>query len=626
MLLIPLLIVEAKKLKYPISSIPTELKHNADAVIREKHVEYEIISPEEIILKQRYAVSILKQTAAYKGVFKRYYNKLSSVNHIEANIYDASGKLVKRITGGDILDRSAISGFALFSDSRMKIIVPEKVHYPYTVEYSFQQTYKSVFYLNSWYVYEDYNTAIQQKSLLVTVPQNYEFRYKCLHIPSKVKKTQNDNLISYYWTIENVTAPITEPMAPPLYLNSPVVLMAPSEVTYKKYSGNFNSWSSFGDFFYQLNNNLDNIPTETITKVSSLLHNGMSDKEKVAAIYKFAQDKNRYVYVGIGIGGIQPYDAETVDRLSYGDCKGLSNYTYALLKKFGYNPLYTLAYAGNSKSFIDPQFPRDYFNHALLCLPLNNDTIWLECTNSQAPCGYIGNFTDDRHVLLAKETGGELVKTPTYTAEENSIVTHASIQIMGNGAASAEITSTYNGCSFGNIQSLYLKDEADRRKTILKSIQIPNFSLKNYSMAIREGEEAIIDKKLNLSMSGYYTIMGSRIILPLNTINKVDNIPPYSRNRKKPLLIKRNYREIDAYSITLPNSYKVDAIPDSITINTDFGLYHSSISVIDTIITYNREFKLNKGLFDKSRYNDFVDFMEKIMKYDNAQALLSEKR
>ncbi len=54
------------------------------------------------------------------------------------------------------------------------------------------------------------------------------------------------------------------------------------------------------------------------------------------------QDKTRYISVQIGIGGWKPMLADDVNKLGYGDCKGLTNYTKALLEAVDVPSYYTL--------------------------------------------------------------------------------------------------------------------------------------------------------------------------------------------------------------------------------------------------------------------------------------------
>jgi len=69
----------------------------------------------------------------------------------------------------------------------------------------------------------------------------------------------------------------------------------------------------------------------TIQEVTTLVSKASTNKEKAKLIYQYVQNKTRYISIQLGIGGWKPILASEVDRLGYGDCKALTNYTKALL-------------------------------------------------------------------------------------------------------------------------------------------------------------------------------------------------------------------------------------------------------------------------------------------------------
>ena len=78
--------------------------------------------------------------------------------------------------------------------------------------------------------------------------------------------------------------------------------------------------------------------------------------EKAKIVYRYVQDNTRYISVQVGIGGIQPIAAIEVDELKYGDCKGLTNYTQALLDIAGVESFYTIVQAGKEIVDFDSDF------------------------------------------------------------------------------------------------------------------------------------------------------------------------------------------------------------------------------------------------------------------------------
>lgn len=153
----------------------------------------------------------------------------------------------------------------------------------------------------------------------------------------------------------------------------------------------------------------DVLDVSTIEKIKSLVAGVTNPIEKAKIVYKFVQDKTRYISVQIGIGGWEPIAANQVDKVGYGDCKGLTNYTKALLDAVGITSYFTLVYAQQKRNIVK-DFSSMQGNHAILNIPNNGNDIWLECTSQTISFGFLGDFTDDRDVLVVTPEGGIIKK------------------------------------------------------------------------------------------------------------------------------------------------------------------------------------------------------------------------
>ena len=134
-------------------------------------------------------------------------------------------------------------------------------------------------------------------------------------------------------------------------------------------------------------------------------------QEQIKILYHYLQDETRYVNISIKTGGLKPFPAAFVTEKKYGDCKALTNYMKAMLSHIGITSYYSKIFAADAVKNIDKSFPSQQFNHVILCVPFEKDTIWLDCT-SKGPFNYLGTFTQNRDAYIIKKNSSFFAKTP----------------------------------------------------------------------------------------------------------------------------------------------------------------------------------------------------------------------
>ncbi|HEY4789556.1 MAG TPA: DUF3857 domain-containing protein [Bacteroidales bacterium] len=612
--------INAKEIKYKVSDIPKELRENARSIVRNEEIVFEISSIKSAVMKVTYAITILNKNGLDDAEFNEGYDKFHKISGIKGHIFDENGESVKRLAGDDIIDHSAISGISIYEDNRVKYIDPKYRTIPFTVEYSYEISYDGLFDFPEWDPQPHYNFAVEKSSYKAIVPKGMVFRYLEQNVPTKVSISSDQKNDTYYWEAKNLKAIIYEPYS--FRDLSPVVYTAPFDFEIEGYKGNLNSWENMGKWISVLNNGKDNLPDEAKKTIKDLVSNTDNDFEKIRKIYEYMQGKTRYISIQIGIGGWQPFDAATVNRLSYGDCKALTNYMKTLLEVAGIKSNYCLVHAGESAPFLYKEFPSTQFNHAFLCVPLKQDTIWLECTSQRLPCGFISDFTDDRDVLLIDNNESKIVHTKAYTAQENKETCTSHVTFESVGIGSAIIKTSYCGVKYDDGLRIMLADDVDKKKLIAADISLPSFDVQNYSFTDHRKIIPIIDEKVSVSFRSYGTQMGQRVFMPLNFVNRLTDIPERVRNRKTEVFVRRPSLEIDTVIYELPVNYKVESLPKSVDIQNQFGEYHAHAEAKDRQVIYFRSFLINKGKYSATTYTDFIDFFDKVSTADGLQCSL----
>jgi len=609
---------------YDVARIAPELLENAESVIRNDLLVEEIVSPSGMIEYHKYAITILKESALKRAKLVLNYNKLVKVEDIDATVYDSKGIKVKRIKVDEILDYSAIDGGTMFSDDRVKIIDTKYQIYPFTVEFSYTRVYASAFYCNGFSLFQEYNTSVEKMTRKLITPLDYQISYKEVNGAVAVQKSMVDGKQVYTWEPGRFLARNPESLATDPADIYPRVKIGTSKIVFDGYKGDCSSWQLYGAFLGSLIEGKDNLPPETAAKMQELTKNCTSDYDKIKVVYEYAQKKNRYISVQKGIGGWQPFDAATVDRLSYGDCKALSNYNKALLAAVGIKSFYTCIEAGNVPTKVDNSFVEDPFNHVVLCVPMANDTLWLECTNPYIPCGYFGASTHNRNALLIDGMNSHLVHTSVMKGDDNQTINKCEYQIDNQGNANLAIESRFSGIDYAPVLGLTKIDETDRRKQIIAGIKIPNFQLVDYKIEDAHQRQPIITQRMNLAVTNCVTQMGQKMILKLNQYNALTFIPPYARKRESPLQLVNDMVERDTVLYHLPEGAKVESLPSKVDIESVFGSYHASCTAQGNTITYCREFRIKAGMHEPAQYNIFREFLEKIASADNNKCIIQK--
>ncbi len=611
--------------QYVHSSIPDSLTKDASYIIWEDYRKFKVISPGEAVEHVKFAVLIANKFAtSYENISIRY-SKNMKIKSFSGEIYDASGQRIKKLKNSDIQDVSAVSGGTLYADSRRKILHFNYNNYPYTIVYEYERSLDGILNYPSWSFQSGFKTSVLSSRIDFIIPKNMEFNYKeyNLNNESEITDIDDGDNILYRWEETMLPAKEWQELLPPSYYYRPTVLIAPKDFEMENYQGSLNSWEEFGQWSYTLNKDRDVLPEELKNKVAKLTKDAEDDREKAKILYEYMQNKTRYVSVQLGIGGWQTFPAEYVDKNGYGDCKALTNYMYSMLKYVGIKSNYVLVRAGRSKSDIITDFPSNQFNHAILCIPQPNDTIWLECTSQKQPFGFLGTFTDNRHVLLVDKEGSKLVKTPEYTKEENSRIRKMKVDVDINGNAMITMATIFEGLSFEDrfgIKDYSLKDQKD----VLHDIyDISGMDFTSIKYKVDKDETPAITENIKMRVIKMASISSKRMFVKVNLFSGL-SVPEKNNERKLPFKIKRGYTRIDSIHINIPVGYEVEALPSKKNYDTKFGSYNVKVEASNNTILYVRTLIINKGFFPASDYQEYYNTRKKIKKADKAKLVLKK--
>ena len=617
--------VFSQKIEFATLLIPDSLKQNANAVVRLDQTAIVITSQRSMTIQKKRIITVLNEKGLIAIDAVENYDNKKSVKHIEATVYDALGNEIKRIKRKDFRDQCTLDGITLFSDSRIIYLNYTPVQYPFTVVYECEMVTSNTAFIPPWYPLNRHFVSVEKSVLNVSCPDDLGFKKKEFNFSNFPIKKGIDTSKQLSYEANGIVAQKEEYFSPENYEVFPWVMLGLESFNLEGVDGTAKTWKEFGQWYFdKILSDTNELPEETKAKMLTLVGTEKDPIQKAKIIYNYVQQKSRYVSIQVGIGGFKPMLAKDVDRLGYGDCKALTNYTKALLNAVGVTSYNTILYGDQDKMDIEADFVSIQGNHMILSIPVENKYVWLECTSQDGPFGFQANFTDDRNVLIIKPTGGEIVRTKNYLDKDNQQINKGHYTISENGNFSGVISMVSEGTQYNKYR--IENEQPNEKESHFKEYwdNINNLKI-NKMTFLNDKEKIIFTENLEVSAINYGTVMGNKMLFTVNAFNQYKDNIKRIRNRKTPFEIQRGVYDIDEISVTLPTEYSLETTPKDFELNSKFGEYKTEIIKKDTAtLFYKRTFLIRKGEYKNSEYEEYRLFMEQIARNDSAKIILNK--
>ncbi len=618
-----LFILICKGQKFPVSTIPDSLKENADVVVRLEERSYEINSAGHAVSHERHVYTILNEKGENYATYETGYNNRSViVNNVSGYLYDAAGKEQKHFRKKDMMDRPAYDG-SFVNDERIKEASLVFNSYPYTVDFEEEDDITELIQIRDWFPQSDYRHSVENGTYSITMPKHYDLRYRMLNSSIKPSVEEQADKIKLTWGIHNLIAYDETPISNILNC-TPHLMIGLGNVEMGGYTGNMSTWNNYAQFYGSLQKGRDALPEETKQKVHALTDGLPDPQTKVAVLYNYLQQNSHYVGIQLGIGGWQTYDAVYVATKKYGDCKALSNFMISLLKEAGIKGYAVVIKGGEEPVDFVADFTHDPFNHVICCVPLEKDTIWLECTDQFLPPGYLGDFTSNRYGLLIDDNGGKLVHTPAYLLSDNIQIRKISAVMDMEGNLNLDSKTFYKASCQDEIEGMVHHRSREEQLKILKSrYNLPTYDVLSYSYKEDYSKRLpVINESVQIAVKDYAQVSGKRIFINPNILSRSRIKLMNDRDRRLDVELKEEFRYIDSVEISIPPGYVLESKSTDLVLKSKYGSYTNRMSLTGDKIMYYREFEQYSGRFPANEFGEVVKFYNDMYDDDHSKIVL----
>ena len=605
--------------------IPTSLQENAESVIRYESHQFELKDDDRAVIKYEKVVTILHMDSDAHFQYVLYGPDARLIGFV-ATLYDATGEKIREARNNDFTDGLAV-GNNFYVDIRYKSVDLQHGQLPYTIHFKYELAVKDVglFYNMPHWSPVDYDQSCAYAELQIVHPADNPIYTEVNEVNTPARQTENRKTM-LKWTLEDFPARQSEWGAPPGLTNLPYVLAGFQRFEMEGYSGSFESWQDFGAFLYQLNEGRQELPPELQQEVLEVVAGATTNAEKIDRLYRFLQERTRYVSVQLGIGGWQPFPATYVEENRYGECKALSNYMRAILQAVDITSYPVIIEAGDRPDYeIHEGFVTNAFNHQMLYVP--EEELYLECTSNTAPTGYMGDWTADRTVLLLTPEGGQLARTPKPLPSDNAAIQNVNIQVQEDGSVQMALSAEYYGARQELLRALTEElSTEDQLEYLHRKGYLPALQQVEYDLVVNP-DEPKAELNFSCELDRYARRMGQRMFLPINRYFAFDQVPPADNQRELPIQLRTARLLVDTISIELPELMEIESMGEAITtIEHDRGTYRSEINVEGNQLRWVRVLQLFPVELPAEAYAELRDFYIEVGRADARQIVLKERR
>lgn len=601
--------------------LPDSLTRDAGMVKRVDITEIEIESPRKARMHRRYVYTILNHYGDIFSYIYTFYDKYHDLESVNAVLYDAGGHVVKKIKKSDLQDWNIEGMGILMMDARVKTYQFGYHEYPYTISFEEEIGLNGLFGLQPQWVPQPENfVSVVSSSLVIHAPVDYPLEFRDYHLPEPGLTTESKGVRTYTWRLSDRPVSAKEAYAPAWFEREPRVSLAPGNFELEGYKGHCYSWTDLGRFVGGLHQGRGQLPEEARRKVHALVDGIPDDHEKIRVLYRFLQQNTHYVGIELGIGGWQPYDATYVYNKKYGDCKALSNYMVALLKEAGIRACPVLIRGGINQPSVDTGFACIQFNHEIAVAFTGKDTVWLECTSSTLPAGYLGSFTADREGLLLDENGGHLIHTPVYGIGDNRLIRTVKGSVDDQGNLQASLQTVYSGLDQDYAQYTVTnstkKELLDQRRDALGVAGCVLTDLQDSSW-----QEAVpvLDERVQLKAEQYATLVGNRLMIGYSAFMKRLTRLHEEPGRRNGFELGPSQQETDSLVLQLPPGWTPEEQLPTASFSAGFGSYRFFTRFEKDVLTVTSDFRQYKGVYPVTDYARLVRFFNLVYREADRQ-------
>ena len=390
-----------------------------------------------------------------------------------------------------------------------------------------------------------------------------------------------------------------------------------AEITPYLHVSTYASWAEVGTWYWHLIEEQLASDDEIRKTARSLVTPGMSDRERVRAVYDFVVGSTRYVGLEFGIHGYKPYQVSQVLARRFGDCKDKAALMLALLREVGVASELVLVRTRRGGRLDPEPASLAIFDHAIVYVPQLDR--YLDGTAEFAGLSELPTEDQGVMVLRVGPHGGVLTETPVLPSSASRVERHWQVALEPSGDAHIDESIAIRGEAAHNWREHYQTpgERVERYGRVwagrfpgarLASVEMPGIGDRNAPVVVKAA--------VAVPRFGQITARGT-VELPVSG-RDADFVRTYTRlsTRQQDLVLAYPWQHDEELTYHLPAGWRL--LGGGLTgqsareIASAFGRFHLDVSTDGDVVRVRSFLDVAQARVSPDQYPRFRAFLGEI--------------
>ena len=320
--------------------------------------------------------------------------------------------------------------------------------------------------------------------------------------------------------------------------------------------------------------------------------------------------------------------AEDIFRHNYAHANEINFLFAALARAGGFDASIVQVVSRASGVFEQQVLDGSQLNAIVVLIRLKGEDLYFDPASRFCPYGVVPWFESDTKGVRWAKVGGDIEEVHAPANESSAIERTAELKLQADGGLEGTLEVVFTGQEALDWRLLAAdEDDAGRRKLLedeIKEMTPRGATIDLDSVTGWQDSEQPLRIKCRFHPSQFAVLTHERMLFPSAVFQASRKTPFIHSRRIQPVYFRHRYSELDKVAISLPASYRLEAMPSETDYKTPFATFKVKRTSEAGVVQLERHAVMNGYYFPIESYSSLRGYFEKLRQSDAENVVLHQ--